>query len=363
MVTLLRSLLLVTAVLGADIASAQGRILNVLLLDGTDVALSESTGEVDTSFLSTVDITASVTDITATFTDKEFDTGAFEVQTFTFEALADTTAGDYITFSQTGGTTWAISMDKTGADPEPTGALWVAVDAARKTHCDVSGATTAADVAAAAELCVDALTGFTAVITSADTGADGTMTMTQLVPGVVAAAVPKNADDSGAGGITYAETTPGTATEVDLTNNVVTIPTHAYPTGMKLQLTTTGTLPTGVTTATDYYVIAASSSTIGFASSQANALAGTKIDLTGYGAGVHTVAVEDTIAGTIKLQKNNEPKGATAVWFDVTNSSQNITTTGNLNWALTDVGYRSLRAVVAVTEGVADVDLRLNAKQ
>ncbi len=135
-----------------------------------------------------------------------FDQTAIQVQTLTFPTLVGAAAGDYIVFYDTTGVPWAIGLDKTGADPDPTGAAWVAVSAGRKTFVDISGATTAAQVAAAVEAAVDALTGFTAVITTSDVAADGTMTFTQVAVGGVNNAVPHNADDSGVGSITAANT-------------------------------------------------------------------------------------------------------------------------------------------------------------
>ena len=58
----------------------------------------------------------------------------------------------------------------------------------------------------------------------------------------------------------------------------------------RIQLTTTGTLPTGVTTATDYYVIKLTDTTCKLATSYANAVAGTAISITsGTGSGTHTI--------------------------------------------------------------------------
>lgn len=79
---------------------------------------------------------------------------------------------------------------------------------------------------------------------------------------------------------------------VDTGAETITVPDNYFPyQGQKVQLTTTGTLPTGLSTSTDYYVIRASATTIKLASSQANANASTPtaINLTGVGSGVHTI--------------------------------------------------------------------------
>lgn len=60
-------------------------------------------------------------------------------------------------------------------------------------------------------------------------------------------------------------------------------------TGTRVRLTTSGTLPGGLATATDYYVIKISDGTFELATSYANAIAGTQIDITSAGTGTHTV--------------------------------------------------------------------------
>lgn len=60
-------------------------------------------------------------------------------------------------------------------------------------------------------------------------------------------------------------------------------------TGTRVRLTTTTTLPAGLALATDYYVIKVSDTTFELASSYANAVAGTQIDITDAGTGTHTV--------------------------------------------------------------------------
>jgi hypothetical protein len=114
-------------------------------------------------------------------------------------------------------------------------------------------------------------------------------------------------------------------------------------------------------------LIVVDANTIKFATSQANALAGTAIDLTGAGSGTSTVVVTTTIAGSVKLQKTDDlvnvaGDGSSPTWFDVTSSSQNFTGTTTLNWALTDIGYPYLRTVVTVTSGTVTAAVRINAK-
>lgn len=73
-------------------------------------------------------------------------------------------------------------------------------------------------------------------------------------------------------------------------SNDITIPATNFPAqGQKVQLSTTGALPTGLSTSTDYYIIRNSSTSIAFATSQANANSSTKISLSADGSGVNTI--------------------------------------------------------------------------
>lgn len=72
------------------------------------------------------------------------------------------------------------------------------------------------------------------------------------------------------------------------TPGVINWPAHGLMLGQKVQLTTTGALPTGLSAATTYYVIPIDANAIWLASSLANAAAGTKIVTSGAQGGVHT---------------------------------------------------------------------------
>lgn len=64
-------------------------------------------------------------------------------------------------------------------------------------------------------------------------------------------------------------------------------------TGTPVKFTTTDTLPAGLSTNTVYYLIYQSATTFKVASSLANALAGTAIDITDTGTGTHTINVQE----------------------------------------------------------------------
>lgn len=82
------------------------------------------------------------------------------------------------------------------------------------------------------------------------------------------------------------------STDVNTTTDVITSTSHNFYSGLKVQVSSNNTLPTGLSASTDYWVIVADANTFKLASSVANAAAGTQIDITGTGTG--TMAVTPT---------------------------------------------------------------------
>jgi len=68
---------------------------------------------------------------------------------------------------------------------------------------------------------------------------------------------------------------------------------HGYPTGLKIQISTDGTVPTGLALLTNYYIIKLTVDTFALATSLSNALASTVIDITAQGTGTHTITPQD----------------------------------------------------------------------
>lgn len=79
------------------------------------------------------------------------------------------------------------------------------------------------------------------------------------------------------------------------TTDIVTATAHGLETGDgPLFGTSSGTLPAGLTLATGYYAIKIDANTFYVATSRQNALAGTRVDITGTGSGTHTFADDST---------------------------------------------------------------------
>ena len=83
---------------------------------------------------------------------------------------------------------------------------------------------------------------------------------------------------------------PATQTWVpaDVSGNRISITNHGYQTGMPVLLSTSNALPAPLVLNTVYYVIRVSANTVSFASTQANAVAGTEVTLTDTGTAMST---------------------------------------------------------------------------
>jgi hypothetical protein len=110
-------------------------------------------------------------------------------------------------------------------------------------------------------------------------------------------------------------------------------------TGTRVRLTTTTTLPAGLATATDYYFIKMSDTTFELASSYANAIAGTQINITDAGTGTHTV--------TWLLPRYTNGAGVNAIFFN-SNATAMGAATPNLSLGYTNSAQAASRATPTV---------------
>ncbi len=170
--------------------------------------------------------------------------------------------------------------------------------------------------------------------------------------------------------VVITDATPTAKTFVYLSGNNFTIASHGYLVGLKVQVSTTTTLPTGLSAMTDYYVIVVDANTVALATSQALALAGTAITITGAGSGVQTMTPQ-ALAGTIVAQKSDVAHSVTSyqagsahaftIATPTTAASQNISVT-TLNYYDNQAMYTGLQFLAAVTGGQAAITIYLNCK-
>lgn len=216
---------------------------------------------------------------------KTFDSGvaaSLVVQDLTYTADLRGTAGNSITIAYTaGGTAGAEVVTVVGS------AISVSIDVTPVTGSTADQVKTAVDASVAASALIS--------VAVSGTGSD--------VQAAAAATPLAN----------------GTASEVNVDTDSLTIPAHGLTEGLKGQLTTTGTLPTGLSLATDYFVIVADANTIKLATTLANAQAGTAVDITSQGASgsVNTFTATALAGGGIKLQQTDADPAKYDLWTDV----------------------------------------------
>jgi hypothetical protein len=233
------------------------------------VSATEETGDIDLNGAESLSVQTIITSNTPSA--KTFDSGVaalLVVQDLTYTADTRGTAGNSITIAYTaGGTAGAEVVSVVGS------AISVQIDTGVSTADQIK---TAVDASVAASALIS--------VTVSGTGTDAQ---------VVAAATPL---------------ATGADSEVDTTTDRITIPSHGLPLGLKGQLTSTGTLPTGLALATDYFVIVIDANTIQLASSLANAEAGTAINITSQGSSgaVNTFTPTALAGATVQLQKSND---------------------------------------------------------
>jgi sulfur relay (sulfurtransferase) DsrF/TusC family protein len=140
--------------------------------------------------------------------------------------------------------------------------------------------------------------------------------------------------------------------------------------GLKVEVSESGgTLPTGLSASTPYYYFAVPGG-FSLATSQANAIAGTAIVITGAGSGTFTITPQ-ALAGTLVAQKSDQARslvlneGASVEAFTITTpttaATQNITAT-TLNYYDIQAMYCGLQFLATVTSGQATVTIYLNTK-
>jgi len=275
---------------------------------------------------------------------KTFVSGLAEVATITLPAFAGFTDRDYVIVYTAAGVSYAVYGDKTGTSIAPTGALYVG--ATYKVKADISADTTATQVCDRFRTAFNTLTGFTAAITTSGTA---TVVCTQTAKGVTSNPVPKDLDDATAGAITVVETTAGVTTTVALVTNYITITAHPYVTGTKAALTTSTTLPTGLSS-TNYWIVVIDANTIGLATTLALATAGTIVDITGDGVGTHTLTATTATTNVFKLQKSNDNVN----WLDITSMTVTTATSSVVTFFEIDrPAYRYIKLLYTPTAGQA----------
>lgn len=121
------------------------------------------------------------------------------------------------------------------------------------------------------------------------------------------------------------------ASTVDVTNDNLIIPNHNLKDGDVVGVTSSTTLPTGLSADTGYYVIKVANDRFALATTRADATAGTKVNITATGSG--TLTVRKNAVGEVELE-DKLPVGAivTDIYIDETTT---VTVSGSSAFAVT----------------------------
>lgn len=154
--------------------------------------------------------------------------------------------------------------------------------------------------------------------------------------------------------------TPAAKTFTAAVTDICTSAANDYTTGLKVQLTTTTTLPAGLSLATDYFVVVLTTTTFKLATSLANATAATPIvvDITDAGTGTHTITPVALAAATISLQKSNDN-----LTFDDVTTATAVTVDADVWFEKVDPEYGWARVKVTMTAGRIATSLNVLVKE
>lgn len=133
--------------------------------------------------------------------------------------------------------------------------------------------------------------------------------------------------------------------------DIITLTAHGYTDGLKGQVTSSGTKPTGISLATDYFIRVLSVDTVSLYDTYAHAIdtANTTglVDITNIGSGNHTFTPTSIAGGTISLQGSSN----CSTWVDITSSSSNVTADASFYWNIDDTFYPCVRIKYVNTAG------------
>jgi hypothetical protein len=156
------------------------------------------------------------------------------------------------------------------------------------------------------------------------------------------------------------------------TTMIFTKTAHGLVTGTVGQFTTSSALPTGLSTSTNYWVIYVDANDVQFATSLANAQAGTFLSITSTGTGTQTFT-PTSLSGVLKVSTSNDSVSPTN-WTDIPGTTVTITGTGSTYWSsLTtyisssvtypqlDVSAKWMRILFTPTSGALTLSVAVNA--
>lgn len=166
----------------------------------------------------------------------------------------------------------------------------------------------------------------------------------------------------GAGTGTRAQTFA--TTDINTTTDLITIPStnDFLQSGQAVVLTTTGSAPGGLTAGATYYAVRGSSTVLGLATSVANAILGTIINITSTGSGTHTLT-QTLTARTAGVDGGEETHALTVAQLAAHSHTQTSHRHSNGNHGTSGGGYGHVDSGTAVSSGTFYTDYQQPAIQ
>jgi hypothetical protein len=249
--------------------------------------------------------------------------GTQQVQKLQFVAQASMNDGDNVILYDEDGQGWGFWTNQSGAAVEPSYAAWDLLDSDHKIEVDISGDTTADQVATnfrAARLGFSASPAFNEKF-SASVVSAGAWDATNEFPAngyikTVTMALVKNSDGTTDGAISTANVAPGANGFVDPTNDKFKSVAHGFALNDVIQISTDDTLPSGLTASTDYFVNPVNADE--FELYDAAIPGGNLLDLGTFGLGTQTIFTP--LAYAVVVEGSMVPQGTPdAYWNEVSN--------------------------------------------
>lgn len=144
------------------------------------------------------------------------------------------------------------------------------------------------------------------------------------------------------------------------TSDIITLTAHGFTTGLKGQVTSSDTLPTGISAATDYFVHVITANTIYLYDTYANAIAGGstgRVNITNVGAGNHTFT---PTAADVDVKLQASTNGVDAA--DIEDFDYDITATVNKEFSINPVIYPYYRLSLTVNAGVVSFEAEYSSR-
>lgn len=175
-------------------------------------------------------------------------------------------------------------------------------------------------------------------VTAAATVVPGTLALVDVIGFYRLTSVTTATAQATTNTLSQSDTFTAAVTDICTYSSTANIPSNIL-TGTRVRLTTTTTLPAPLALATDYYVIRLSDTTFSLATTYANAIAGTAIDITTTGTGTHTISW--------LLPRYTNGAGVQAIFFN-NNATALGAATPNLSLGYTNSAQATSRATPTV---------------